>query len=314
MQILDSLKVRWIMTSNAALPLVIVLLASGIGSAQLITSNNSTYAWTEDFTGGGKNETLSIEGKTVYLYNGGSQPSMIIGNINGYTINPGDIYVGNLDGNSLGRKTIAFFDSVQRGWFWGVITDTTLTWLPVGESVNGTAVFHVGNGPVISPADQMVATEVAKTAVRSDATSTLTPIVYPVEGDQYNALSPSQHVWTHFRLNSNGSVEATTEVKEDTLLGGFHAGVSVCVYTTKTGNPPIPAWCVPIPKPLGATGTLFGASKITWSWQGQIPQDRLAGLQYYAIDQQWAPDWYATISNLNKFAQLLAPIIKLFEK
>jgi hypothetical protein len=293
-----------------------LILASLALQAQAVSKPQT---WKGNFTNSGAEELLHYRSGNFYLSAEGVDPTWsFAGSTNGYELGATGFYVSDLDGS--GRTSVAFFDPAKSTWLWGTFSGKLLSWTPVGEMVNGKTIFHVGKGPTFYPVDQLKTTAQQQPAGETAATlpgqpsaavtGAVTPIVYPAEGVQYTALARSQHVWTHFLLFSDGNVYATTRVKEDTWLGGFHAGVSVAVYSEL--DKVIPLWRVDIPSPIGVTGTLWGHSDVTVSWQGAVPSQLLPFVRYYAVVQEWSPNWYTAIANASKFADYASSIIKPF--
>ena len=284
--------------------------------------------WTGNFTGSGEAEKLIQRGGDLYLSRDASLAPILAGSVNGYNTGELGIYAGNLDGNAREQYSLAYFDPDLGTWFWGAFNGDFVTWTRTGEIVNGKSMFHVGDGPTFFPVDQLDKTVSSGTAASAglssfaalrpaaQANAAAVPFTYPVEGSQYTALAPSQHMWTNFVCYGDGNVFATTRVKEDTLLAGFHGSSGVAFFSPYDLQNPL--WKVDTRKNfgnngIGVTGTLFGHSDVTSSWQGQIPPELLPRLQYYAVVQQSAPNWLTTFNNVNQFVQAITGIVKPLE-
>ena len=282
----------------------------------MVHVNNDYQSWHGHFTTLTNLETLTLRDGHLYLYRGGSESPVLVGTVKGHNLGAGGLYVANLDGNEEGLLSVAFYDPDFNAWSWGTFTGSTLNWKPAGETVNGKTVFHVGNGASFYPIDQVSQNGVASDSPMdiegipptADASNLPAPFIYPLLGSQYDALAPSQHVWTTFYLTADGNITAATRAKEDTLLAGFHAHASIGLYAP--GNFDVPLCYADPKKDIGVTGTLFGHSDVTFQWTYQCPTNVLPLLKYYAVIQKWSPDWYAMANDAKKIAEAVAAIIK----
>jgi hypothetical protein len=286
-----------------------VLVAQTKGGAQ-----PASKTWVGNFTGQGKKEMLTLDGSDFYLSDG-KQPPTLAGSLRDANIGKDGLHVYNLDNNPEDRLGLAYYDPARDTWYKGSFgASGVLDWGPVAIRNGRYTALQVGSGGALYPLDQI---DHAAGAVSAQAAQpSPAPLTYPVEGLQYTALAPSQHVWTHFIILADGTVLASTRVKEDALLAGFHARARVAFYTPYDTTIYITYADSPS---IGVTGTLWGNSDVTVAWTGHIAPEHLSRIRYYAVLQAWLPNWEATVNDVGKFAdavskivQPLTSIIKLF--
>lgn len=273
---------------------------------------SSAQTWTGQFSGTRANELLRYQDGSFYLSTSGDGEApdwRPVGTTAGYSVGKGGFYVADLEGTGQ-RSTIAFFDPQQQTWLWGAIDGNgVLTWTPVGKNVNGRTMFHVGDGPFFAPIDQVEDGPPRDTGSPLRAHMTYgpsAPLSFPVVGTQKTNLASSQHMETTVVIFQSGDSYATTHVREDTALAGFHGGVLLAffaddgrtiLWTQKQG-------------PIGVTGRWFGHSDVTVSsYLGKVPSNILPLVKRYAIAHMWEPQWLTALKDIKGFFDVLVGIV-----
>ena len=268
---------------------------------------NDLKTWHGNFTGQSQDETLSLKGDDLYLTLGQSE-TVLVGSLRQFVTGKEGLHVFNLDNNPQNKLSLAFYDPTQDTWYQGSISEAhLLDWKPIANHLGRYTSLQVGSGATLLPLDQVEEAVASSSSIQAGASAALAPLNYPVEWIQYTALALSQHVWTHFVILADGTVLASTRVKENTWLGGFHTQARVAFYTTYSTV--LQLTSVDSPS-IGVTGTLWGHSDITVPWTGHVSPEDLPLIRFYPVVATWQPNWFTTIKDVSKFAEAAAKVIQ----
>ena len=117
--------------------LTLSLAASTSTPAQSADSAVENGEWHGNFTGHGVGETVSLKGGVLF-YSDEHTPIHSIGDLRGFVIGKGGLYVLNLDGNAQNQLNLAFYDPTQDKWYRGMLNERALlTWQTVGHRSGG---------------------------------------------------------------------------------------------------------------------------------------------------------------------------------
>lgn len=294
---------------------MLLSVATGI-EAQSAKEHNHLSAeqsWTVN-TGDQKRAMLRFLKGDFYLSNEeDEQPqSTFAGSIVGLEVGKAGLYVGNLDGNSSGATSVAFYDPTVRTWYFGTFSGSQLTFAPVDGEV-----FHVGEGPTLYPVDgdptdvlsslpaprSLSQTERLKPL--DSAAQSSTPI-FPIYTHQYTKLATSRNMTTDSWIYPDGSLTGITTAHNGVWLTGYHGGVQVTLFDEY--NRPVYSYTAPR---LGTTGTAFGAPNATLYWRASVPQNALALARQISIYQYWDPDFTTIINGpVGQWLKFVLPFIQ----